>query len=120
MDYDRPVTRTEDAAHWRRWRRNAVIGYAIMLIGFGVGGAIQAKSAADAHNDTNDAAKQFCERLNRTSATVAAALMQQKKLSQKKYEDGLTPKAEWVKQQAALDKAITGLAPADCSAIHLT
>lgn len=120
MDYDRPVTRTEDAAHWKRWRRNAVIGYVIVLIGFGVGGAIQAKSAADARNDTNDAAKQFCERLNRTSTTVAAALMQQKKLSQQKYEAGQTPKAQWEFQQAALDKTIKGLAPADCEVPAIT
>lgn len=112
MDYDRPVTRSEDASHWRRWRRNAVIGYAIMLVGFAAGGAIQATGQ-----------RNNCERTNRVSATVAAALLQQKKLSQQKYEAGLTPKAEWAKQQAALDKAdkaIKGLAPVDCSALHLT
>lgn len=93
MDYDSPrapITRAEDAAHWRRWRRNAVVGYVVLLVGFAAGGAIQAKSSADARRDTNDAAKQLCKRLNRTSAAVAAALGQQK------------------------NAAIAGLAPADC------
>ena len=45
MDYDSPVvTRAEDQAHWTRWRRNAVIGYVVLLLGFVAGGVVQANT----------------------------------------------------------------------------
>ena len=112
MDYDAPtknLTRAEDTAHWKRYRRNATIGYVVLALGFGLGGWIQATGQ-----------RNNCEQLNRTNVTVAAALQQQKKLSQEKYEAGQTTKAAWLQQQAALDKAIDGLKPLDCTGVSLT
>ena len=99
-----------------KWKIVTPALIALLAVVTYLGAAFVAHDQSDRLADTGARiVKRGCDQTNTVASVTRLALLQQKNLSQQKYERGATTRPEWLVQQAALNKAIRGLAPRDCA-----